>query len=278
MEQLHHDNQDFIAKLEWYLEHFKKRMSHDMKQLNFEPTATQQHDGYDGVVTELNNNFETLGIDKTEIFTSLEKTNQLLMSCLQSPADWEKLDQDQLTHFLKSSTRRPYHDPFTGDFYPEGRYEVNDVIDSKLLAQCLQQEKEKLEKIQHIEKFLASWREEHIKAIHAHTLSHFGDIYRPKLTALGIKEAYSFQEMEYIIDQYLYKGRKVYRLIRRSPEKVNEHDLQLYEEVKTDPLFSLLSGGTGGAWRESHIFNTEKLSKILLEVNNLNMIKNVIDS
>lgn len=109
-----------------------------------------------------------------------------------------------MTHFFNSSTRRPYHDSKTGEFQPEGKYEVNEVIDSKLLAQRLLKEKEQLKEIQHIEQFLSSWREEHIKAIHAHTLSDFGDTYRPKLTALGIKEAYSFQEMEYIIDQYFY--------------------------------------------------------------------------
>jgi hypothetical protein len=43
-------------------------MKDEMKKPDFEPNATKQYSGYDGVNTELNKNLVTMGIDKNEIF------------------------------------------------------------------------------------------------------------------------------------------------------------------------------------------------------------------
>ena len=160
MEKIEYHDQEQVKRLQWYIESFQKRMSNDMKQPDFEPTARQEDDWYDGVVTELNNKLDTMGIDKSEIFTSLEKTNHLLLSCLQWPETQDKMNTDQLYHFLISSTRRPYHDSLTRIFHPSGNYEVNDVLNSLWVAKLLLKEKEKLEQIKTIKHIIEEARTE----------------------------------------------------------------------------------------------------------------------
>lgn len=64
MENIDQNYEEQISKLQWYIDHFKKRMNSEMKQSNFEPNATQEYDGYDGVNTELSKNLDTMGINK----------------------------------------------------------------------------------------------------------------------------------------------------------------------------------------------------------------------
>jgi hypothetical protein len=58
-------------------------------------------------------------IDVTEIFTSPEKTKELLNQCLIHGVDQNTIYSDQLYHTLIGSTRKPYHDPYTDMLYTE---------------------------------------------------------------------------------------------------------------------------------------------------------------
>ncbi len=265
MENIDQNYEEQINQLQWYIDHFKNRMKSEMKQSDFEPNATQEYDGYDGVNTELSKNLDTMGINKIKIFTSPEQSKSLFDQCTYTK-NIISFHTDQLASALICSTRKPYHDINTGKLYDDQtkNLQIEDILDSRLVAELLLKEKEKLEKIKKIEDFLWRWRNAHITAIHNQTLDNIHVSFRTEIEQLWIKEAYSLGEFADIIDHCLYQWRKVYLTIRKQSDSVSQEDYQLFQALQKDPIFHKLMGST---WADpdntDHIFDDKKLAQVL---------------
>ncbi len=201
-----------------------------------------------------------------DIFTtSTDKSLNDIYAEKEEYINWLPKDQQQKYNDLKTDAL--LYVLLWWSYSRQSSWIVHHIIDENQLADDMIEQREN-EQTYRIENFLWEWREAHINALYNHTLAKVHKSLRPRIAELWLKEAYNFDEIEYIIDTYLYQWRKVYRIIRKNPEQVSEEDMKAFENLKTDPIFWLLSWGTGGKWRENHIFDDEKLAWILVNLIN----------
>lgn len=268
MENHNQKYEEQVSIVQWYIDHFKNRVNSEMVQLDFEPNATQEYDGYDGVNTELSKNLAKMGIDSIKIFTSPEQSKRLFEQCSHIK-NIQSFHKDQLASMLISSTRKPYHDISTWKLYDDvnKNLEVEDILDSRLLAEVLLREKERLERIEMIEDFLWRWRDAHIQALTDKTLASTHESFYDEIEQLWLAYAYTFEQFEYIIDHILYGWKKIYRKLRKGDKTVSQEDQKLFQSIKKDSIYHFLVGSTwAGEENIQHVFDDEKLAKILFEL------------
>ena len=259
MEQINQNYEEQVGIVQWYIDHFKNRMNIEMKQPDFEPNATQEHDGYDGVNTELRKNLDTMGINKTEIFMWSEQTHRLLRLCTHVK-NVQSFSKDQLYHTLIGGTRKPYHDPRTDEFNDDitKNLQVEDLLDSRLLAELLLKEREKLEKIKIVENIIYDYRTKYQNTNKKdHNLMNELINNLQNISILPYIWLISWENRENFYNNILTEKE------RKDNNLIDEYSIRKY--LESDPVYAILTWSTPDP-NMKQIIDDKKLSELLVEI------------